>query len=155
MARNLYFFDIEMKDVTPLIWAMNKKFSNVGVYVLRGAMMKDWDGVLGEFSAVLQFPDYFYFGGGIFGDCIHDLRWLGHEYCFIVMSNSDELFCSKEEDRDLFIEDIRDRMVDAGDDLSSTYNVKRNIYLLCQSKEKGGDVRHVYDLKKMLRPLFL
>lgn len=126
------------------------KSINSSNYVVRGKYMRNWSDVLREFSAALQFPYYFGFNYAALNDCMSDLSWIYDDIIFIIISDYDLMLQNKNE-RDDFLNDLEENAIVAGNDSMDFFNLKKDVYILCQSEENKTHIKTVEKLIKEVK----
>lgn len=76
---------------------------NLVVRIIKGWKAIDVGGLFNEFSAALQFPDYFGENWDAFDECLNDLEWLPADAYLLFVSDIDKVLQNDEEAFKVFI----------------------------------------------------
>jgi hypothetical protein len=67
---------------------------DLAVRIVRGARCRSKMALLREWSAALQFPEYFGENWDAFEECLSDLTWLRRKHCAVFVTNYDQMLAS-------------------------------------------------------------
>lgn len=94
------YFHISVGD-TALLYNLQvqaKELNKTEFKVIRGQKCKSVTGLLNEWAAVLQFPDYFGENWAAFDECLNDLEWLPADSYILAITNSQLIFKWRKKD---------------------------------------------------------
>jgi RNAse (barnase) inhibitor barstar len=86
-----YIAEGSQSALTNWSWALAEKLPGFAVRRLRGAKMRDEQGLFDEFAAALQFPYYFGENWDALRDCLTDLMWLPAKGYAVVIQDAIEV----------------------------------------------------------------
>lgn len=75
-----------------------RKEKNRYVAIMRGSRMRSWENFINEVATALQFPWYYGENWPALDECINDLSWLHSDAYVMVVTNSEFILISENED---------------------------------------------------------
>ncbi len=103
MNKNIHFTHLNRNEVYALLCEARTK-PNVYAAYIRGQRCADYDSFFNEFSASLQFPDYFGSNWAAFDECLTDLEWLNISALVILIEDFRLVFADETAaDRELLL----------------------------------------------------